>query len=57
VRGHDPDLVFVCSPNNPTGTATSLDTIEAIASEAPGMVIVDEAYYEFARRAPAARSS
>jgi histidinol-phosphate aminotransferase len=49
VRVFDPDLVFVCSPNNPTGTATSLDTIEAIASEAPGLVIVDEAYHEFGR--------
>jgi len=49
VRVYQPDVVFVCSPNNPTGTAAGLDVIEAIASEAPGMVIVDEAYAEFAR--------
>jgi histidinol-phosphate aminotransferase len=49
VHVYQPDVVFVCSPNNPTGTAVSLDTIEAIASEAPGVVIVDEAYHEFAR--------
>jgi histidinol-phosphate aminotransferase len=49
VRVYQPDIVFVCSPNNPTGTASGLDVIEAIASEAPGMVIVDEAYHEFAR--------
>ncbi len=49
VRVFQPDIVFICSPNNPTGTASSLDVIEAIASEAPGMVIVDEAYAEFAR--------
>jgi histidinol-phosphate aminotransferase len=49
VRVYQPDVVFVCSPNNPTGTATSLETIETIASEAPGVVIVDEAYHEFAR--------
>jgi histidinol-phosphate aminotransferase len=49
VRVYQPDVVFVCSPNNPTGTAAGLDVIEAIASEAPGMVIVDEAYHEFAR--------
>jgi histidinol-phosphate aminotransferase len=49
VRVYQPDIVFVCSPNNPTGTASGLDVIEAVASEAPGMVIVDEAYYEFAR--------
>jgi histidinol-phosphate aminotransferase len=50
VRVYQPDLVFVCSPNNPTGTAAGLDVIEAVASEAPGMVIVDEAYQEFGRQ-------
>jgi histidinol-phosphate aminotransferase len=49
VRVFQPDIVFVCSPNNPTGTAIGLDVIEAIASEAPGLVIVDEAYFEFGR--------
>jgi histidinol-phosphate aminotransferase len=49
VRVYQPDVVFVCSPNNPTGTAVSLETIETIAAEAPGVVIVDEAYHEFAR--------
>ena len=49
VRVFQPDIVFICSPNNPTGTASTLEVIEAVASEAPGMVIVDEAYAEFAR--------
>jgi histidinol-phosphate aminotransferase len=49
VREHRPDVVFVCSPNNPTGTAVDLDTLAAIADAAPGMVVVDEAYAEFAR--------
>ncbi len=49
VRVFQPDIVFVCSPNNPTGTAIGLDAIEAIASEAAGIVIVDEAYIEFGR--------
>ncbi len=49
VRVFQPDIVFVCSPNNPTGTAVGIDTIDAIASEAPGVVIVDEAYFEFGR--------
>ncbi|MGO9160687.1 MAG: histidinol-phosphate transaminase [Streptosporangiaceae bacterium] len=44
-----PDLVFLTSPNNPTGTAMPLAVIEAVAAAAPGMVIVDEAYAEFAR--------
>jgi histidinol-phosphate aminotransferase len=49
VREHRPDVVFLCSPNNPTGTALQPDVIEAVLNEAPGMVIVDEAYAEFAR--------
>ncbi|WP_433079006.1 histidinol-phosphate transaminase [Dactylosporangium sp. CA-052675] len=49
IREHDPDLVFLCSPNNPTGTALPLDVVEAAAGAARGMVIVDEAYAEFAR--------
>lgn len=48
VEQHDPDLVFLCAPNNPTGTPVSLDTISAVADAARGIVIVDEAYFEFA---------
>jgi histidinol-phosphate aminotransferase len=44
-----PDVVLLCSPNNPTGTALSLDTIKAICAAAPGVVVVDEAYAEFRR--------
>jgi histidinol-phosphate aminotransferase len=46
---HRPDLVFLTSPNNPTGTALPLAVIEAVCGAAPGMVVVDEAYAEFAR--------
>ena len=42
-----PDVVFVTTPNNPTGDVTSLDDIRRIAAAAPGIVIVDEAYAEF----------
>jgi histidinol-phosphate aminotransferase len=49
VRRHEPDLVFLTSPNNPTGSATPLDVIEAVCAAAPGMVVLDEAYAEFAR--------
>jgi histidinol-phosphate aminotransferase len=42
-------VVFLTSPNNPTGTALPLATIEAVCANAPGMVVVDEAYAEFAR--------
>jgi len=44
-----PDVVLITSPNNPTGTAVSMDTLQAICDVAPGVVIIDEAYYEFAR--------
>jgi histidinol-phosphate aminotransferase len=49
VKEHQPDVVFLCSPNNPTGTALDLGVVEAVAEVAPGMVVVDEAYAEFAR--------
>jgi histidinol-phosphate aminotransferase len=49
VRRHAPDLVFLCSPNNPTGTALDLGVVDAVLAAAPGMVVVDEAYAEFAR--------
>jgi histidinol-phosphate aminotransferase len=49
VRRHRPDVVFLCSPNNPTGTALAPAVIEAVLAVAPGLVIVDEAYAEFAR--------
>jgi histidinol-phosphate aminotransferase len=49
VREVAPDVVFLCSPNNPTGTALPLDVVSAVVAAAPGMVIVDEAYAEFAR--------
>lgn len=48
IRRHDPDIVFLCSPNNPTGTPLSIETIEAVYEAARGIVVVDEAYAEFA---------
>jgi histidinol-phosphate aminotransferase len=49
VTAAKPDIVFVTSPNNPTGTSVPLDLIEAVYAAAPGMVVVDEAYAEFRR--------
>jgi histidinol-phosphate aminotransferase len=49
VRDLQPDVVFVTSPNNPTGTSVPLEVIETTYDAAPGMVVVDEAYAEFAR--------
>lgn len=44
-----PDVCFLTSPNNPTGTALPLRVVERLLEVAPGMVVVDEAYEEFAR--------
>ena len=46
---HQPELTFLTSPNNPTGTAAPIELIEAICAAAPGLVVIDEAYAEFAR--------
>jgi histidinol-phosphate aminotransferase len=42
-----PDVVFVTSPNNPTGHSIALDELARVLDAAPGIVIVDEAYGEF----------
>ncbi|MFF5036818.1 histidinol-phosphate transaminase [Nocardia salmonicida] len=42
-----PDVVFVTSPNNPTGHSIPIDELERILDVAPGIVVVDEAYGEF----------
>jgi len=49
VEEHRPDIVFLCSPNNPTGTALDPRVVEAVLGAATGMVVVDEAYAEFSR--------
>ena len=43
----DPDVVFVCSPNNPTGNAQPPEATRALAETTDALVIVDEAYVEF----------
>lgn len=43
----DPDLVFFCAPNNPTGTPLPLETIAAAYDATDKIVVVDEAYAEF----------
>jgi histidinol-phosphate aminotransferase len=51
IKEHSPDIVFVASPNNPSGQSISLGDLqcllEAITSTSKGMLIVDEAYGEF----------
>lgn len=55
IAEHRPNVVFICSPNNPTGTAVGAETVlrlyEAAQAARPSLVIVDEAYVEFSHRA------
>lgn len=47
VKENAPAIVFLCSPNNPTGMAEDQGTVAAVLSVAPGLVVVDEAYGQF----------
>jgi histidinol-phosphate aminotransferase len=44
----EPVVTFLCSPNNPTGRADSAEELAAVADLAPGLLVVDEAYGQFA---------
>jgi histidinol-phosphate aminotransferase len=50
-----PDVVFLASPNNPSGQSVSLEELRALLAVAPGIVIVDEAYGEFSSQPSAVR--
>ncbi|NSC21159.1 histidinol-phosphate transaminase [Streptomyces albus subsp. chlorinus] len=57
IAEHRPDVVFICSPNNPTGTAVTEQTVlalyeaaQAARPEHGALVVVDEAYGEFSHR-------
>ena len=43
-----PAITFLCSPNNPTGRIDGPEVVEAALAAAPGLVLVDEAYAQFA---------
>ncbi len=47
VVAHQPQVVFICNPNNPTGTTVSKEKVETLVKVAKGIVIIDEAYAEF----------
>ncbi|GAS96128.1 histidinol-phosphate aminotransferase hisC1 [Mycolicibacterium canariasense] len=47
VKEHQPDVVFLASPNNPSGQSITVDELRQLLEVAPGVVIVDEAYGEF----------
>lgn len=54
IEQNDPTVVFVCSPNNPTGTSCELDTLRELyrltVENSRGVLVVDEAYAEFSSR-------
>ena len=47
VLAAEPEVVLLCSPNNPTGLAEPRATVEHVVSAAGGLVVVDEAYAQF----------
>lgn len=49
IKREQPALVFLSYPNNPTGNLFDAEAIRQIIKAAPGLVVVDEAYYAFAR--------
>jgi histidinol-phosphate aminotransferase len=48
LRTADPVITFLCSPNNPTGRAEPAEVVSHVLEAAPGLVVVDEAYGQFA---------
>lgn len=48
IREHQPALIYLAYPNNPTATLWDAAVIERIAQAAPGLVVMDEAYQPFA---------
>ena len=48
VDNNRPVITFLCSPNNPTGRSEPIDDVREVLAMAPGLVVVDEAYGQFA---------
>lgn len=46
----DTRIIWICSPNNPTGNLMNLEDIETVLNNFSGLVVVDEAYINFARQ-------
>lgn len=47
MSSESPDVVFLCSPNNPTGVVDDVEMVEKVIASAPGLVVIDEAYGQF----------
>jgi histidinol-phosphate aminotransferase len=48
IDAHQPALIFIAYPNNPTANLFDVETVERIIESAPGIVVIDEAYHPFA---------
>ncbi len=48
IKKEQPSIVFLCSPNNPTGLTEAASTVSSVVAASPGLVVVDEAYGQFA---------
>ncbi len=48
IEQHNADIVILCTPNNPTGTQIPVSVIDEVCASTEAIVIVDEAYQEFA---------
>lgn len=48
MQKHSPAVTFLCNPNNPTGLVEPRENLDALLERATGIVVVDEAYAEFA---------
>jgi histidinol-phosphate aminotransferase len=59
IHEHNPDIVFVASPNNPSGQSVPLDELssllDALSSQPKGILILDEAYGEFSSQPSAVK--
>jgi histidinol-phosphate aminotransferase len=50
IKTHNPAVIFIAYPNNPTGNLFSDEKIEAIVQQSNGLVVIDEAYTPFAQK-------
>jgi histidinol-phosphate aminotransferase len=50
IEDKQPDVTIICSPNNPTGCVIEDDDLRLLLEASRGLVVIDEAYHEFADR-------
>ena len=50
IADKQPDVTIICSPNNPTGCAIQTTDLQRLLRVARGLVVIDEAYHEFAQQ-------